>query len=166
MTSFRRLLSGVMGMLLLASLALLTSPGSASADVYYTTINTRVNGMCLDNPGGSTSNHTKIQIYYCNGGLNQQWNWVPGSTPGYGALVNAASGKCLDIPDSSPYTQIIAQQYTCTGGANQQWNIEPVTGYIRVQHSGQCLSVQSYANKASVFQANCGSFINSWNVYT
>jgi hypothetical protein len=31
-------------------------------------------GRCLDDPGGSTTWGTQLEIWDCNGGGNQQWN--------------------------------------------------------------------------------------------
>src|SRR5438445_10571849 len=32
------------------------------------------NGLCLDDTGWSTSQGTRIQLYYCTGGANQNWH--------------------------------------------------------------------------------------------
>jgi hypothetical protein len=32
-----------------------------------------VSGRCLDDPGSSTTNGTKVDLWDCNGGANQQW---------------------------------------------------------------------------------------------
>ncbi|MGW2238671.1 ricin-type beta-trefoil lectin domain protein, partial [Streptomyces sp. NPDC001759] len=74
-------------------------------------------GKCLDATGRGTANGTRIGIWDCNGGSNQQWQSYGG---GYR---NPASGRCLDDPESSTAdgTQLVL--WDCNGGANQQWNL-------------------------------------------
>lgn len=167
MTSSRRRLFGGLAAIMLIVLSVFGGSASASADTYYTTINTRVNGMCLDNPGGSTTNYKTMQIYYCNGGLNQQWNYRPGPTGGYGMLENAASGKCLNVHGNSMSVGGVVNQAVCTALPNQQWSVADVfNGYIRSQLSGLCLSVLNYDNKQDTFQATCGTYVSVWNLYS
>lgn len=70
---------------------------------------------CLDAYGGGTANGTRVQLYTCHGGANQQWRASGGT------LVNPASGRCLDVPgfNSANGTQVVL--WDCNGGANQRW---------------------------------------------
>ncbi|GLZ36664.1 ricin-type beta-trefoil lectin domain protein [Actinokineospora sp. NBRC 105648] len=52
-----------------------------------------MNAMCPDIPRGNTANHVDVEIYYCNGGANQQWTYEP--TTGYPRVQH--SGMCLTI---------------------------------------------------------------------
>jgi ricin-type beta-trefoil lectin protein len=167
MTSSRRRLFGGLTAMVLITLSMLGGNAPASADTYYTTINTRVNGMCLDNPGSSTTNFKTMQIYYCNGNVNQQWIYRPGPTGGYGMLVNAASLKCLNVYGNSTSVGGVVNQAVCTALPNQQWSVADVfNGYIRSELSGLCLSVQNYNNKQETFQATCGTYVSVWNLYS
>eukprot|EP00026_Physarum_polycephalum_P003123 Phypoly_transcript_03132.p1 GENE.Phypoly_transcript_03132~~Phypoly_transcript_03132.p1 ORF type:complete len:773 (+),score=122.26 Phypoly_transcript_03132:204-2522(+) len=54
-----------------------------------TAITSAVNGMCLDITGQSTNICAAVEIYYCNGGSNQQW------TKNGDYLVSGLDGLCL-----------------------------------------------------------------------
>jgi Ricin-type beta-trefoil lectin domain len=69
---------------------------------------------CADDNAQSTANGTKIQMWNCNGGANQQWHATSGT------LVNPASGKCLDDPGSNTANGTQLVLWTCNGGSNQQ----------------------------------------------
>lgn len=81
----------------------------------------RALGKCLDATGGGTANGTKIEMWDCNGGSNQQWQAYDG---GYR---NPVSGRCLDDPGASTTdgTQLVL--WDCNGGANQKWTALPVS---------------------------------------
>ncbi|GIJ37839.1 hypothetical protein Vwe01_11640 [Micromonospora andamanensis] len=74
-----------------------------------------MNGKCLDVPNSSTSNGTRIQLYDCHSGANQQWN-----INSNGTITGVQSGLCLDAGGSGNGAMI--QLYSCWGGANQQWS--------------------------------------------
>lgn len=157
--------------LMSAALALAASAAStligiapASAAPVYTAIVNRVSGMCLDVPGGTTDNKKPVQQYYCNGGTNQQWEFIPGPTAGYGQLRNVASQKCLDVRDEAAYPGAVIQQYHCISGANQQWTFTSL-GYLQVLHSGGCARAVTASNKAAIEQAACSWGYIFWDAY-
>src|SRR5690349_6783576 len=51
-------------------------------------------GKCVDVPGANDANGTLVQLYDCNGGTNQQWEfWWDGTLrPTFN------TNKCLDLP--------------------------------------------------------------------
>src|SRR5512142_2178578 len=68
-------------------------------------------GRCLDVPNLSQTNGTKLTIWDCNGGTNQQWTQT--STGAFQVYGN----KCLEIPaGSAAGTQV--QIGDCSGGTN------------------------------------------------
>jgi hypothetical protein len=166
MASSRRKLPAVVGSaaLALGGLALVASPAAADGTTTYSAIQVSGTNMCLDDPNGTSANHEQMQIYYCNGGTNQQWTFVPGSTPGYGELVNGASGLCLDVTAASQSDGTNIQQYRCGTGNNQQWNYDPSTDYLRVLHSEKCLTVGDTDNHMPVLQYSCGLHLSQWQV--
>ncbi|WP_320065964.1 RICIN domain-containing protein [Micromonospora sp. RTGN7] len=137
-----------------ATAAILVNTSPASAAPVYTAIVNRVSGMCLDVPGGTTDNKKAVQQYHCNGGANQQWEYIPGPYAGYGQLRNIASQKCLDVRDESLSPGAVIQQYTCTSGTNQQWTFTS-TGNLQVLHSGGCARAVSLAYKTGIEQGVC-----------
>lgn len=142
-------------MVLAAAMAgTLVSATPASASVVYTAIVNRVSGMCLDVPGGTTENKKAVQQYHCNGGTNQQWEFIPGPYPGYGQLRNVASQKCLDVRDEAPYPGAVIQQYHCLSGTNQQWTFTS-GATLQVLHSGGCARAVGLAYKDGIQQGAC-----------
>lgn len=71
--------------------------------------------MCLDKPWGENANGTFLEIWQCNGGINQMWAYISPSQ-----LINLQSNTCLDSANedfNNPYMWIDS----CWGGMNQQW---------------------------------------------
>jgi len=79
----------------------------------------RASGLCLDDPGGSTTPSTFADVEGCSGGASQQFTYSPETR----AL--AAEGLCLDSygGGSSPGTRV--DLYTCLGAGypSQQWTL-------------------------------------------
>ncbi len=73
-----------------------------------------VQGQCLDVYRSGTANGTKVDLFPCNGGLNQEWQR-------YGKTIVSllAPDKCLDAPASKPEVQL--DIWTCNFGENQYW---------------------------------------------
>jgi hypothetical protein len=81
----------------------------------------RDHSWCLDKPGGENANGTRLQLYQCNHGRNQNWTFV--STAGQseiGQLVNLESGTCLDTPVLN-FNNPTLQVWACHGNLNQEW---------------------------------------------
>ncbi|KAJ6553201.1 ricin B lectin domain-containing protein [Mycena capillaripes] len=72
---------------------------------------------CIDVPNGANADGTKLQIWTCTGGPNQQW---------VGTLQNQfrwnGSNKCIDLTDGRIADGTALQLFTCTAGnTNQEW---------------------------------------------
>ncbi|WP_258574727.1 RICIN domain-containing protein [Streptomyces shenzhenensis] len=91
-------------------------------------------GRCLDDPAGSTTAGTQVDIWDCGGGNNQKWTY---DSTGKSLTTE---GLCLDAKGAgtSPGTPVIL--WTCKGSANQQWTPQP-DGTVRGVQSGLCLDV-------------------------
>ena len=76
----------------------------------------RINGKCLDILDRGTANGTKVQLFTCNGGANQQW-LIDGSA---GQLFNPVSGRCLADPGGTK-NGVQLQIGNCTGKPDQAW---------------------------------------------
>jgi hypothetical protein len=77
----------------------------------------RVLGKCLDAYNNQTTNGTKVEIWSCNGGANQQWTYNSSN----GTIVGAQSGKCVTVQSASTSNGALLILYTCNGGGNQKW---------------------------------------------
>ncbi|MCC8249291.1 RICIN domain-containing protein [Saccharothrix luteola] len=161
----------------MVAVAVLTAVGSAlfpvapaTASISASTVTTIVNraaGMCLDVPGGSLDNKKPVQTYHCNGGANQQWEYLPSTTPGYGQFRNVASQKCLDVRGASTDPGATIQQYICMDVPNQKWSYVASLGYLRALHSGGCAAAEHLQYKAPVTQHPCNPsyfVFTLWNV--
>jgi hypothetical protein len=85
---------------------------------------------CVDDIGQSTANGTKIQMWDCNGGPNQQWTVASNGTL-------QVYGMCMDITGANYGNGTGIELWTCNGGANQQW--KATNGTLVNPASGKCL---------------------------
>ena len=85
-------------------------------------------GKCVDVNGGSSADGAKVQLWSCNGGVNQRWT-VSGS-----AL--RALDKCLDAAGTA--NGATARLWTCNGGGGQNW-AAGANGSLVNPQSGKCL---------------------------
>jgi hypothetical protein len=65
---------------------------------------------CLDVPGHATTAGTKVEIWSCNGGTNQQWR-----VNADGTIVGVESGLCLDVSGGATANGTAVQLWNCTG---------------------------------------------------
>jgi glucose/arabinose dehydrogenase len=72
---------------------------------------TGIGGKCVDVNGGSSADGTKIQLWTCNGGTNQQWTRDGGTL--------RALGKCMTATGTTDGSPV--QLATCNGGSGQTW---------------------------------------------
>ncbi len=86
-------------------------------------------GLCVDLPASNTTPGTQLQVWTCNGGLNQQWAINPLVAPGEAGKYNgtynisyaADNTKCIDVPAFSTTVGTQLQIWSCNGGVNQQY---------------------------------------------
>ena len=95
-------------------------PGQRGADLDARSGQTlQALGKCLDVSGGGTANGTKVQLWACNGGGNQNW-----AAQSDGTLRNPQSGKCLDVSGNNSADGTVVHLWTCiAGAANQKWTL-------------------------------------------
>jgi Ricin-type beta-trefoil lectin domain/Concanavalin A-like lectin/glucanases superfamily len=85
---------------------------------------------CVDDNAQSTANGTKIQLWDCNSGANQQWTIASDGTI-------RVLGKCMDITGAGTANGTLVELWDCNGGANQQWKAS--NGTLVNPVSGRCL---------------------------
>jgi len=86
-------------------------------------------GKCLDDPGGRTASRTRVQIWACNGGANQQWTVVQDGTLQVHGACLAEAGTGNGAP---------AELSTCDGTSAQRWQAG-TRGELVSMASGRCL---------------------------
>lgn len=115
-------------------------------------------GMCLSDPGNSTTNGTGQVVSPCNGYRGQEWT-LPA-----GPVQSAIPGKCLD--DYRGYTangnKIDVNR--CNGSAAQRWAAH-TDGTVRVK--GKCLNVRyggtTSGTPVQLYRCN-GSSAQKWRL--
>jgi len=118
---------------------------------------------CLDDPNGSTTGGTQMQIYGCNGQANQTWTRTASNQL---TVTNNGTTDCLDAngQGTTAGTKVII--WSCNGGSNQQWQFNS-NGTITGVQSGLCLDVTgaSTADGALVELWTCNGGSNQqWNL--
>jgi hypothetical protein len=90
-------------------------------------------GRCLDIDMGFVedwTHQTNVQLYSCNGGINQQFRLQPVGG-GWFTIVSAMDGRCLDIDLNTGngwrYERNV-QLWTCNNGSNQRWRFDTSLG--------------------------------------
>jgi hypothetical protein len=114
--------------------------------------------QCIDDNGQSSANGTKIQLWTCNGGANQQW-----TVESNGTL--QVYGACMDITGANYTNGTLIELWQCNGGANQQWEAE--NGELVNPASGKCLDDpgSNTANGTQLDLWTCNGGTNqSWTI--
>ncbi|WP_205325560.1 polysaccharide deacetylase family protein [Glycomyces sp. YM15] len=103
-------------------------------------------GKCIDVPGGNTAGGTKVQLYSCYEGANQQFTYTA-------AQELRVLGRCLEAPSGGNGAEL--QINACSNAASQQWTFGS-DGTIRsVGYANLCLDVYSSDNGAPVQLYSC-----------
>ncbi|GIG69226.1 ricin-type beta-trefoil lectin domain protein [Phytomonospora endophytica] len=89
-------------------------------------------GRCLDVPGSSTANGTRLQLWDCHGGTNQRWTYTANGQ------LTVFGGKCLDAGNQGTANGTAVIVWDCNGQSNQRWNLN-AGGTITGVQSGLCL---------------------------
>jgi hypothetical protein len=117
-------------------------------------------GRCLDVPSSSTANGTQVDIWGCNSGTNQEWNYTSSKQ------LQVYGNKCLDAYNSGATAGTKVVIWDCNGQSNQQWNVTN-GGTITNVASGLCLDAVSAGtvNGTLVDLWTCNGGTNQkWNV--
>jgi hypothetical protein len=91
---------------------------------------TGASGKCVDVSGASSADGTKIQLWACHGGTNQQWT-VSGSTL-------RTLNKCMGVAGGGTANGGLVQLSTCNGSGGQNWTAGTNGSLVNPQ-SGKCL---------------------------
>ena len=89
---------------------------------YYTFTNVAGN-LSIDNPGGSATPNTQIQLWTTNGATAQDWLLVPRADGSY-ALTNRTSGLRIDDPNGSNAWATIQQLWYANNATPQGWRVQ------------------------------------------
>jgi hypothetical protein len=128
-----------------------------------TQVTQTASGRCLDVPGYSTSSGTQLDLWDCNGGGNQSWNYTATH------LLTVYSNKCMQAGTGSGAVSAGAAAVIedCTGLAAQQWTVNANGSISSVAEPGLCLDTvgSGTGDGAAVVVAECsGSVSQGWKV--
>jgi hypothetical protein len=88
---------------------------------------------CLDVPGFSTTNGTQLDLWDCNGGGNQSWNWADNKE------VIVYGNKCLTVGGTGVTAGDPVTISDCTVSGSQQWNLNADQTVTSVANPSLCL---------------------------
>ncbi len=111
-------------------------------------------GRCVDVDGVSQANGAKVQIWDCNGQINQQW------TPTSSGELRVYGNKCLDVYNQGTANGSSVIIWDCNGQSNQKWRFNS-DGSITAIGANKCLDVPNRATangiKLQIWDCNGGS---------
>ena len=127
-------------------------------------------GLCLDDPNGTLTDGTQLQIRTCGDYASQQWALPYARPPAKGQIEAEDTGACLDNDGSTLADGNQIDVHVCNdGAASQDWTVE-TDGTIRLPANasgtpGWCLDVfhsgDSSGSIVNLFNCN-GSGSQQW----
>ena len=125
------------------------------------TVQSAVDGYCLDVRSSGTADGTPVQIWGCDNTAAQDWTLVPGA----GGTLQAL-GKCLDVTDSGTGDGTLVQLWGCNDTGAQRW-IPSADGSLVNPESGRCLddpgSSTTEGTQLQIFDCN-GTNAQNWTL--
>ncbi|GGL53283.1 family 16 glycosylhydrolase [Planomonospora parontospora] len=124
------------------------TPGSGSV------LKSKLNGRCIDIPGGKAADGVRLQMYDCNGSAAQKW-----SLNGDGTV--SAMGMCMDAAGAGTANGTPIQLHPCKGNAAQQFRLS-AAGDLVNPAANRCVDVvdRNSANGARLQLWDCAGTPN------
>ena len=88
---------------------------------------------CVDVPGFSTTNGTQLDLWDCNDGGNQSWNWTAAKE------LTVYGNKCMQVGGTGTTAGDPVIISDCTGATTQQWNLNADQTVTSVANPALCL---------------------------
>ncbi|MFC4060676.1 family 16 glycosylhydrolase [Planomonospora corallina] len=125
-----------------------TGNGNGSA------LKSKLNGRCIDIPGGKAVDGARLQMYDCNGSAAQRW-----TLNGNGTV--SAMGMCMDAAGAGTANGTPIQLHPCKGNAAQQFRLS-AAGDLVNPVSNRCVDVVDLnpANGARLQLWDCAGTAN------
>lgn len=134
--------SGPVGLGSPATALAFSGSGGATGAVYN-----GLGNFCLDDPGGSTTNGTQVQIFTCNTNSDQDWTVEPNGT------IQFSSGHCLDVLNAGTTagTAVVLAATCATSNAGVIW-LPHANNTLYNPNSGMCLYVPAGSTSGTTLQ--------------
>ena len=106
-------------------------------------------GRCIDVSGGSSADHTRLQIWDCTGAARQKWQF-----PSDGTV--RALGKCMDVDGGSREDGAWIKLVDCNGTGAQRFRLNAAHDLVNIQ-ADKCVDVtdQGTGNGAELQLWSC-----------
>lgn len=131
-----------------------TDSGDADSDadtdvVKGVLIRGHASGRCIDVNGGSSADHTRLQIWDCTGAARQKWQISSDGTV-------RALGKCMDVDGGSREDGAWIKLVTCNGTGAQRFRLNAAHDLVNIQ-ADKCVDVtdQGTGNGAELQLWSC-----------
>jgi hypothetical protein len=107
-------------------------------------------GRCVDVPGFSTAPGTALDLWDCNNGGNQSWNYTASKQ------LTVYADKCMTAGTAATIEN-------CTGAPDQAWELNADQTVTSVADPSHCLTALGTGNGAAVVVTGCdGSADQKW----
>lgn len=103
-------------------------------------------GKCIDVPGSNSANGTRVTLYACHDGANQQFTYTA-------AQELRVLGKCLEAPSGSNGAQV--QINACANTTNQKWTFNSDGSIRSAGYADMCLDVYGSTDGSPVQLYSC-----------
>ena len=133
----------------------LTTDFHAVENLVESGVSTGSDFLCMDDDRNSTANGNKVDIYTCNDGASQLWDYVPGTEPGATGTLRI-HGKCAAVAGNSTTRGALIELEACDNASGEQWVITGDNDDVLNPHSGYCLNDPSSTTKIGT-QLNIGT---------
>jgi hypothetical protein len=143
---YRRMIA--LAVLLVAAMAWNT--GTARAQ-YQRTFYVLLFSQCLDAEKGGGGNGTKVQVWACWGGANQNWLMSYDNS----ILNSQFPTKCLDADAGGGENGTRVWLWDCNGWPNQKWNFTSDGTLVNQQFQNKCLDAGSAWNGTGMVLWDC-----------
>jgi hypothetical protein len=155
-----RSLLAVFGAAAMSMTAITLAVAPAQASSSYSPVNVWNTSHCLDN---ATENNSKVQIWRCTGGREQNWSISLDPSGDWFTFKNQNTQWCLAAPALGTPTAFM--EPCDPNSVNQRWDIDfadnplgPPSGTYDLWQSeltGFCLSLNSIGDGNSLYMNNC-----------
>jgi streptogrisin C len=96
------------------------------------------NNKCLDVPGYNYTDGQPVDLWDCNNGANQTWDFTNGT-------LRTQNNKCLDVTANGTSNGTPVEIWNCTGGANQQFVLSAAGDLVNPQ-ANKCADITGFNN--------------------
>jgi Ricin-type beta-trefoil lectin domain-like len=115
------------------------------------TIENEGSGLCLDIPDGSKKTNVAVQLWGCNGNLQQEWAFVNGEGDNEWEIQNVASKLCLAPYDDEPTSALV--QWGCDASDNYElWDLG----------AGSWWQIRNFVGGYVAYPAGCDATYGVW----